>query len=91
MGNKESCGFLKWYFYHAPHWLLWRIVHRRELREIKLLERVGHHPHCACRIVWGDGECECKMIKNGYDPYYWVEKLFKEEKTARGKTEDAKK
>lgn len=19
----------------------------------------GHTPHCACRMVWGDGECEC--------------------------------
>ena len=26
----------------------------------------GHTPHCACRIVWGDGisdGCECGLIK----------------------------
>lgn len=23
--------------------------------------REGHTYHCACRLVWGDGECECKM------------------------------
>ncbi len=21
----------------------------------------GHTYHCACRLVWGDGECECKL------------------------------
>jgi len=21
----------------------------------------GHAYHCACRLVWGDGECECEL------------------------------
>ena len=29
--------------------------------EIKRLVVEGHTYHCACRIVWGDGQCECKM------------------------------
>ena len=32
----------------------------------------GHPEHCACRQIWGDGECECDMYKNGYDPYDWM-------------------
>ena len=27
--------------------------------EIPRLMRDGHTCHCACRLVWGDGECEC--------------------------------
>lgn len=34
----------------------------------------GHHPHCAKRIVYGDGECECKEYEKGYDPYSWIPK-----------------
>lgn len=26
----------------------------------------GHHPHCASRMVYGDGECECE--KKGIIP-----------------------
>ena len=26
---------------------------------IELLKEKGHTHHCACRQVWGDGECEC--------------------------------
>lgn len=26
------------------------------------LEQKGHTPHCAARIVWGDGECECQEL-----------------------------
>ena len=26
---------------------------------IKTLVKCGHTYHCACRITWGDGECEC--------------------------------
>ena len=32
----------------------------------------GHPHHCACRQVWGDGECECDLYKQGYDPYAWL-------------------
>ena len=27
--------------------------------EIDKLRQEGHSRHCACRIVWGDGECVC--------------------------------
>lgn len=27
---------------------------------IQALEECGHTSHCACRQVWGDGECECR-------------------------------
>lgn len=29
-------------------------------REIAKLMDEGHVYHCACRMVWGDGECECQ-------------------------------
>ena len=29
------------------------------LEKIKELRMSGHTHHCACRLVWGDGECEC--------------------------------
>lgn len=28
---------------------------------ISELQRKGHTYHCACRLVWGDGECECEL------------------------------
>ena len=28
-------------------------------RIVALLDE-GHTYHCACRIIWGDGECECR-------------------------------
>ena len=31
-------------------------------RAITKLERDGHHYHCACRMVWGDGICECLNV-----------------------------
>ncbi len=34
--------------------------------EIERLQKDGHTYHCACRIVWGDGECECR--KKGIIP-----------------------
>ena len=39
--------------------------------EIMSLEKQGHSNHCACRQVWGDGECECDLYEKGYDPYAW--------------------
>lgn len=27
---------------------------------IEAIGRMGHTPHCAMRIAWGDGECECR-------------------------------
>ena len=32
---------------------------REDQTSLKLLQEAGHTRHCACRIVWGDGECEC--------------------------------
>ncbi len=43
----------------AEDWEVWEEEHADELREIEVFERQGHTPHCACRLVWGDGECEC--------------------------------
>ncbi len=34
--------------------------------EIERLEKDGHTYHCARRIVWGDGQCECR--KKGIVP-----------------------
>lgn len=34
--------------------------------KINSLIMEGHTEHCACRQVWGDGECECK--KRGIIP-----------------------
>ena len=52
----------------------WKKEHKKDLERITELENSGHHLHCACRQVWGDGECECDLIKSGYDPYGWVKK-----------------
>lgn len=32
-----------------------------DIDDAKILElqKDGHTFHCACRIIWGDGECEC--------------------------------
>lgn len=29
--------------------------------EIRKKMADGHTYHCACRLVWGDGECECEF------------------------------
>lgn len=36
-------------------------VDKAEWAEITKHEKAGHSTHCAKRIVWGDGECECEM------------------------------
>jgi len=30
-----------------------------DYQRIEDIEKDGHTSHCACRQVWGDGECEC--------------------------------
>lgn len=30
-------------------------------RQIIAMMEEGHTYHCACRSVWGDGECECRL------------------------------
>jgi hypothetical protein len=42
--------------------------------EIEKLQNEGHPYHCACRQVWGDGECECGLYQKGYDPYAWTKR-----------------
>lgn len=34
-----------------------------ELKDKQRLEKEGHTAHCASRIVWGDGVCECGKNK----------------------------
>ena len=43
-----------------------------DLKQIKDFQKRGHTYHCACRQVWGDGECECDLYKKGYNPYKWL-------------------
>ena len=46
------------------------------LPKIEKLRKEGHSHHCACRIVWGDGECTCRKgieLEN-------LEKLIREQK-----------
>lgn len=32
---------------------------KRDKRQIVAFMDEGHTYHCACRLVWGDGQCEC--------------------------------
>jgi hypothetical protein len=34
---------------------------KKDQDTIEALVKEGHTRHCACRKVWGDGECECDM------------------------------
>jgi hypothetical protein len=52
-------------------WRSWEIDRAEEGRRIEKIMSQGHSHHCACRQVWGDGECECDLYKQGYDPYAW--------------------
>ena len=36
--------------------------HQESMVAIKKHESEGHTHHCACRLVWGDGECECGKV-----------------------------
>ena len=47
-------------------------IHTQEAAAIRELESNGHSFHCACRQLWGDGECECDLYQVGYDPYWWM-------------------
>jgi len=49
----------------ADNWEEWEIEQAAEIKAG--IEHVidGHTGHCACRFVWGDGECSCsKEIKD---------------------------
>lgn len=50
---------------------LWKMEHADDLKCIDALVAQGHTRHCACRQVWGDGECSCELEK-AYDPYWWM-------------------
>lgn len=34
--------------------------HQGAKERMKRLQKLGHTHHCAARVVWGDGECECQ-------------------------------
>ena len=53
-------------------WKVWEKDEKESLEQIVKIQKAGHSHHCACRQVWGDGECECHMYKNGYNPYWWM-------------------
>lgn len=56
---------------------LWAKLKKKEkknIEKINELVRKGHSRHCACRQVWGDGECECDLYDKGYDPYAWMKR-----------------
>jgi len=40
-------------------WEEWGKEEAENIERIKELRNDGHTRHCACRLVWGDGECEC--------------------------------
>ena len=44
---------------------------KHDQKKIEKIRKDGHTYHCACRQVWGDGECECDLYAQGYDPYMW--------------------
>ena len=58
----------------ATNWGEWQEEEADNLEEITRLEKAGYPRHCACRQVWGDGECECDLYEQGYDPYAWMER-----------------
>jgi len=60
------------------NWEEWEVEEANNFREIERLRREGHPRHCACRQVWGDGECECDLYRRGYDPYAWMEGIATE-------------
>ena len=46
-----KCNEAKWKEFEAEH--------EDDYVQIQKLMSAGHKKHCACRMVWGDGECEC--------------------------------
>lgn len=53
-------------------WKQWEEDEADNLKRIEEIKTQGHPEHCACRQVWGDGECECDLYTKGYDPYKWM-------------------
>lgn len=54
------------------HWREWEVETKDDHKRIDAFISKGHSEHCACRQVWGDGECECDLYAKGYDPYAWM-------------------
>lgn len=54
--NKHRHCQRRWMATMRPQW-------RRESARIRASIREGHTSHCAKRLVWGDGECECNNGK----------------------------
>ena len=46
-------------------WADFEKEHEPDLQKIKEIQTKGHSHHCACRQVWGDGECECNRNDRG--------------------------
>ena len=63
------------------HWREFEIEHQNDYKEIARIQKEGHSHHCACRQVWGDGECECDLYVKGYDPYAWMKLIYSPEAT----------
>lgn len=57
---------------NQKRWEEWEIAEAENIKRIRELQAKGHPHHCACRQVWGDGECECDLYEMGYDPYGWT-------------------
>jgi len=57
---------------NEKQWKEWKEENKEELKQIEEIQNQDHPHHCACRQVWGDGECECDLYKQGYDPYRWM-------------------
>ena len=55
-------------------WKKFDTEHEDDYRRIQDIQGKGHPHHCACRQVWGDGECECDLYAKGYNPYRWMGK-----------------
>lgn len=53
-------------------WEKWEEDEADNLKRIEEMQKQGHSHHCACRQIWGDGECECDLYAQGYDPYAWM-------------------
>ena len=46
----------------ATNWNEWQVEEKDNLLQIDRFVEDGHTRHCACRLVWGDGECECEKV-----------------------------
>ena len=57
---------------------------REDKKKIKQHIRDGHAEHCTERLVWGDGECECKAFPQTRDPMELVRAIRRLQK--KGKT-----